>query len=300
MWHTRYEDDLDLDPDDRLIPMGWAGSRGPINTGWQLSIALQKFGGYTAGVDVFPFYYDWRRPARHNAKLLEELIERVRAGGQVDLVTHSAGSVVAMALDSPHVENIIMVAPVRYGTIEAFRLFMRPERFVRRTFPPEMVATLPFVFELLPEDGRVFVDEEGNLLDRDLWSAEAWLPLSNASVLRNARAFRDELRSPEAKVTMLSGDCLPTAHKILARRDGTYAFYPSDLRENEQHLAKLLFAPGDGTALADPDAMLFCSGHQGLAADPSVHRAIIRALREGSSPAGAAPTPDRSTPRPRR
>lgn len=52
------------------------------------------------------------------------------------------------------------------------------------------------------------------------------------------------------------------------------------MRENEKHLAKILFAPGDGTALADRDAMLFCSGHRGLAADPSVHRAMIRALRE--------------------
>lgn len=52
VWRTRYEDDLELDPDDRLVPAGWVGSRGPINTGWQLAIVLRKFGGYThpAGV----------------------------------------------------------------------------------------------------------------------------------------------------------------------------------------------------------------------------------------------------------
>jgi hypothetical protein len=278
MWHTRYEDDLDLDPNDRLVPLGWAGSRGPINTGWQLSIALQKFGGYTEGVDVFPFYYDWRRPARHNAQLLAELIERVRGSGKVDLVTHSAGSIVALAADSPHVENIVMVAPVRYGTLEAFRIFVRPERFVRRTFPAEMVATFPFVFELLPEDGRVFVDEEGKLLDDDLHDPETWQRRAGFSPpLPKRGGLKPALHS---KITILSGDCVPTARRLLARRDGTYAFYRSELRPNEQHLAKLLFAPGDGTALADPDALLFCSGHQGLASDPSVHRAIIRALRE--------------------
>lgn len=282
VWHTRYEDDLDLDPNDRLVPAGWVGSRSPMNTGWQLSIALQKFGGYTEGVDVFPFHYDWRRSARHNARLLNELIERVRGNGKVDLVTHSAGALVALAAESPHVENIVMVAPVRRGSTEAFRIFIRPERFVRRTYGPEMVATFPFVFELLPEDGRVFVDEEGKPLDRDLWRAEGWPPLFDTRLLAEARAFRDDLaaRKPSAKVTVLAGDCVPTARKLLARRDGTYVFYPSDLREHEQHLAKILFAPGDGTALADPDATLFCSGHQGMAADPSVHRAIIRALRE--------------------
>jgi Alpha/beta hydrolase family len=281
MWRTRYDDDLDLDPNDRLVPRGWVGSRGPVNTGWQLSIALGKFGGYTEGVDLFPFHYDWRRSARENARLLAALIERVRGAGRVDLVTHSAGAVVALALESEHVGHIVMVAPVRGGTVEAFRVFVRPERFLRRTFAPEMVATWPFIFELLPKDGRVFVDEEGTPLDRDLWDPKTW-PLDVGAQLENARGFRDELRNRRtgARVTILAGDCVPTARRILVRRDGTYAFYRGELREGEQHLVPILFAPGDGTALADEEAMLFCSGHQGLAADPSVHRAIIRALRE--------------------
>ena len=279
MWQTRYEDDLDLDANDRLVPLGWVGSRGPINTGWQLAIALRKFGGYTEGVDVFPFYYDWRRSARDNAKLLDAMIERVRGNDRVDLVTHSAGATVALASQSEHVENLVMIAPVRHGTVEAFRIFARPERFIRRTFHPAMVATWPFVFELLPNDGRVFVDEQGNLLEDDLRNPETWKRRAGFSpppswLLEPTPSLRP------ARTMILSGDCVPTAQRILARGDGTYAFYPSDLRQNEKHLAKILFAPGDGTALADRDAMLFCSGHQGLAADPSVHRAMIRALRE--------------------
>jgi pimeloyl-ACP methyl ester carboxylesterase len=294
VWQRTFPDDLDLDPNDRLVPVGWVGSRGPINTGWQLAIGLRKFGGYTADRDVFPFYYDWRKPARENAKLLGELVERVRGSApfrrddniKVDLVTHSAGAIVALAYaqDSDRVENLVMVAPVQRGSLEAFRVFMRPERFIRRTFTPDIVATWPFVFELLPEDGRVFVDEAGQPLDRDLWDASSW-PFDVARHLASARAFRNELRAPRAKVTVLAGDCVPTAIKVLARRDGTYAFYPSELRENEQHLARILFEPGDGTvpvssARANGDALLFCDGHQGIAADPSVHRAIIRTLRE--------------------
>lgn len=286
VWQRHFPDDLDLDPHDRLVPVGWVGSRGPINTGWQLSIALRKWGGYTHERDVFPFHYDWRRPARHNAKLLGQLVERVGGGGKVDLVTHSAGAIVALAYaqHSGRVENLVMVAPVQRGTLEAFRVFMRPERFIRRTFAPEVVATWPFVFELLPEDGRVFVDESGHPMDRDLWDPKSW-PFDVARQLADARAFRASLRPPNAKVTVIAGDCVPTAIRVLARRDGTYAFYPDELRAGEEHLAKVLFEPGDGTvpvssARGAGQAMLFCDGHQGLAADPSVHRAIIRALRE--------------------
>lgn len=282
VWKREHPDDLDLDADDRLVPGRWVGSRGPVNTGWQLSVALQKYGGYTEGADLHPFPYDWRRSARDTAAQLDALIERVRGHGRVDLVTHSAGAIVALASHSPHLENIVMVAPPRRGVIEAFRIFIRPERFVRRTFLPEMMVTWPFLFELLPEDGRVFVDEQGRLLDRDLWDAEDW-PLDVREPLARARAFRDELRArqPAARLTALAGDCVPTARRVLQRKDGTYAFYPSELRPGEQHLAELLFEPGDGTVPVSSagEAMLFCDGHQGTAADPSVHRAIIRALR---------------------
>ena len=85
-------------------------------------------------------------------------------------------------------------------------------------------------------------------------------------------------------VTEIAGDCVPTAHRVLARRDGSYAFYPDELRPGEEHLAPLLFESGDGTvpvssAVAGTDASLFCDGHQGIATDPNVHRALVRTLR---------------------
>lgn len=84
---------------------------------------------------------------------------------------------------------------------------------------------------------------------------------------------------------MIAGDCVPTARRVLARGDGTYVFYPDELRPDEERLRQILFAPGDGTvplssAASPPPQQLFCDGHQGLAADPSVHRAIVRILRE--------------------
>src|SRR2546428_7955058 len=89
--HTKYPDDLDLPESghDRLVPRGYAGSRGPVNIGWQLMEGLRKFGRYTPDRDVFPFYYDWRLSARENATKLDEVVDRIRGRGKVDILTHS-------------------------------------------------------------------------------------------------------------------------------------------------------------------------------------------------------------------
>ncbi|HEX7151515.1 MAG TPA: hypothetical protein VF618_08515 [Thermoanaerobaculia bacterium] len=308
MWQRTYPDDLDLPLDaegnigrDRLVPRGWVGSRGPVNTGWQLSIALRKYGGYTLDENLYPFYYDWRLPARENARLLAARVEEIRLehdGAQVDLVTHSAGALIASTYlklegGADDVARLVMVAPVQRGVIEAFRIFVRPERFIRRGFSPEMVATWPFITELLPENGRIFIDPSGAALPYDVWELATWtrfVPLDArhtaalARSLANARAFRDELRNTPMPLTptVIAGDCVPTARRVLVRGDNTFVFYPGEL--TDAALRDVLFEPGDGTvpissARGDAATMTLCDGHQGIAADPHVHRAILRALR---------------------
>jgi hypothetical protein len=303
-----FEDDLDLPVDadgrighDRLIPRGYVGSRGPVNIGWQLMEGLRKFGRYTPERNVFGFQYDWRLRARESAALLDALVDRVRGGGKVDLVTHSAGAIVALtyiklAGGASKVQHLVLIAPTQRGVIDAFRVIARPERFLRRVFTPAMVLTWPSVPELLPDDGRFLVDERGQPIDRDLWQPAGWLGIvppamdrAFARSLADARAFRDELaHSPMPKnveVTVIAGDCVATAHRVLMRRDGSFVLYPGELRAEERWLEQILFEPGDGTVPATSsdaghDALLFCDGHQGIAADPSVHRSIIRTLRE--------------------
>lgn len=311
---TVWPDDLDLPHDpatlllgtDRLVPRGFAGSRGPVNTAWQLTVALEKFGGYTTARNLYPFDYDWRLGARENAARLDAFVAEIRrghGGATVDVVAHSAGGIVALAWvklgsGGGAVRNLVLLAPPERGVIEAFRMFVRPERFIRRTFRPEVVATWPSIPELLPEDGRVFVDASGAPLALDLWSPSTWQrlglydesvhPLFAASLAR-ARAFRDALRDAPIPQTValhvIAGDCVPTARRVLARADGSYAFYPDELRADEEELRRTLFEAGDGTVPVSSTAatatpQLFCDGHQGLAADPSVHRAIVRILRE--------------------
>lgn len=304
MVQRRYADDLDLPAQarDRLIPRGFAGSRGPINIAWQFSAALRQYGGYTIDRDLYTFAYDWRLSARDNAARLADFVDdvrRSRGDGRVDIVTHSAGAMVGLAYakllperSSGAVEHLVLVAPVQRGVPDAFRLLAQGERFIRRSFAPAMAATWPSVPELLPEEGRFLVDTAGRPVDFDAWDVASWARIGltiDPRLLADARRFRDEIRERPlpagVKLTVIAGDCVPTTKRVLMRGDRTFAFYRAQLRGDELRLARELFEPGDGTvpvssALAGGDALLFCDGHQGIASDPNVHRALIRLLRE--------------------
>jgi pimeloyl-ACP methyl ester carboxylesterase len=297
---TRYDDDLDLPPSghDRLVPRGYVGSRGPVNIGWQITEGLRKFGRYVPERNVFPFHYDWRLTARENAMRLSELIERVRGDGKVDLVTHSAGAIVALTYvklgEAARVQHLVMIAPAQLGVVDAFRVLVRPERFIRRVFTTTMVETWPSVPELLPEDGRFVVDESGRAIAFDAWDPASWRSIIRTTPefersIRMARRFRDELRDTpmpaSVNVSVIAGDCVPTARRVLMRADGSFVFYPDELRSSERPLADLLFEPGDGTVPMDSarggrHAAVFCDGHQGIAADPSVQHLVIETLRD--------------------
>lgn len=305
----RFEDDLDLPIGedgsigrDRLVPRGYVGSRGPINIGWQLREGLRKFGGYTPDRDVFTFEYDWRLGARDNARLLGDFIDGIRGNGKVDVITHSAGSLVALTYvklegGAEKIDHLVLIAPAQLGVVDAFRVVVRPERFLRRVFTSEMVATWPSVPELLPDDGRFVVDEQGRAVDFDAWNASDWSRfttfdaphrLAFARSLAAAHRLRDELRDTPlpagVKLGVIAGDCVQTARRVLARRDGSFVFYPAELRRDEKFIERSLFELGDGTvpvtsAIGAANATLFCDGHQGIASDPNVHRAILRILR---------------------
>ena len=130
----------------------------------------------------------------------------------------------------------------------------------------------------------------GRTIDRDLWTAEGWkgirpvIPqqLARARMLRNA--LNEHPMPSGVHVSVIAGDCVATARRVLMRRDGSFVFYPSELLPGEKKLTNVLFDDGDGTvpisANAAGNAMLVCDGHQGMAADPTVHRTIIRTLRQ--------------------
>jgi len=354
--HTRYAEDLDLPIDpttllpgrDRLVPRGYVGYRSPINIGWRLSSALVRYGQYqdkpsaNGNPTVYSLVYDFRLSSTESAKTLDLLIEKIRReygdpSLKVDLIAHSAGGLVALtylkmgtaSVDDPaswdegsrraaaKIARVVLIATPQTGTADALRLLHRPERFVLRLIPQEMIATFPSMLEMLPEDGRFLLDETGEVIDADLWKVDSWKRLelgifipevadrirresspgeydllvrSFGRTLDRARALRDALRRPmpaAVVVESVAGDCVPTAHHALRRADGSLAFYRSELAPDEKNLIERMVESGDGsvtvTSATGGDrqrSALFCDGHQALASDPHVHRAMIRVLRE--------------------
>lgn len=219
-------------------------------------------------------------------------------------------------LAASKVETLILVAAPQEGTNESIRVLVRGEKLIRRAWPPEMMASFPSVAEMLPEERFPFVDEGGWTIGFDVWSADSWEAFEFAiysdeartAIARHGadwesydRAFRRSLeRAERLRATLrsrpvpdgirfaaLAGDCIPTAERVLMRADRTLVFYPSELREGEETLAALLFAPGDGSIAASsaaartPEREFFCRGHQGIASDPWAHEAMLRALGSG-------------------
>lgn len=160
-----------------------------------------RSGGYTSGKDAFSLSYDWRRDFVEAAQQLGELIDHVKeVWGEpdlkVDIVTHSAGGLIAryyvkygvddvlqhVPLPPPsyagaaHVNQVIMLAPPNAGSFEAFqRLHEGLGIPAVGRVSTEVAFTMPSLYQLLPLDGAVFVDEAGRLLPVDLHDHENWV-----------------------------------------------------------------------------------------------------------------------------
>jgi pimeloyl-ACP methyl ester carboxylesterase len=250
------------------------------------------------------------------------------AAPKVDLVAHSAGGIVALtylklgglepdadeheiarasAIASSKVSSVTLIGVPQHGTNEAVRALARGEKLIRREMTPKMMSSFSSVLEMLPSDGTVFIDEQGRELPYNVWAESMWRDLGFAvwaddpdpelidafeTSLRKARQLREILAKPLSsgvRETVIVGDCVPTASRILLRSDRSLAFYASELQEGEESLARRMFVPGDGSiearsAMAESESdLIVCAGHHSMASDPNVHRALIRGLlQEGN------------------
>lgn len=150
--------------------------------------------------DCYLMAWDWRRDLVEAAGQLDELIERIRrARGdpdlKVDIVAHSAGSLVTRyfiryggrdVLDEERplvdqagaskVRRAILIAPPNYGSVSGLQRAIGgspvgPFAKLR----PEILATMPSLYELLPHPDRDWmIDVEGERIDRDLYTLRLW------------------------------------------------------------------------------------------------------------------------------
>lgn len=137
--------------------------------------------------------WDWRRDLVEAAAKLDGLIERLReVRGEpalmVDLVAHSAGGLVARSfvrfgsrdvLDlsaeavrmdetaTSKVRKLALIGVPNYGSIFGLQRLMRGYRVGLVGIPPEIMATMPSIYQLLPHPERDWiVDSQGNRLRR--------------------------------------------------------------------------------------------------------------------------------------
>jgi len=150
--------------------------------------------------NCFLFAWDWRRDLSEAAAGLDALIERIRTVRgdpdlRVDIVAHSAGALVTRyfiryggrdVLDEPapqvteagaaKVRKAILIAAPNFGSIEALqRAIMGNPVGPVATMRPEILATFPSLYELLPHPDRSWmIGVHGERIERDLYDINTW------------------------------------------------------------------------------------------------------------------------------
>lgn len=257
----------------------------------------------------FQFGYDWRRSSAVNARLLDQFLKekksyveaenRRRFGDsrpvRFDLVAHSMGGLLARYYlrhgasplpssgelprlnwaGAEQVEKAILVGTPSGGSAHAVKQLMngwRPAPILR-AFPPALLATMPSIYELLPQAGVGKIsDADGAPVD--LFRPEEWvsrrLGLFAAGQDETLISILPEVKS-EDKRRKIALDhlekCLANAHQFHRALDRP-AELPSDTRlylfagdatetldsvriESDGRAREAGFRPGDGTVTRD-------------------------------------------------
>jgi len=174
---------------------------------------LQSFrrAGYREGrpgepvADRVPRYYtlvyDWRHDNLRAVRALDALIAQIRRDHgrpdlRVDLVAHSNGGLVARwyarygtadpdagPLRPSHegagsLRRVVLIGTPNLGTLESLHALLRGEEIGLRRVPPEVLATFPGTYALLPPPGTDWlVDAAGRAVRRDAYDPALWREL---------------------------------------------------------------------------------------------------------------------------
>lgn len=176
----------------------------------QLLHTLERFGGYVrarpgdpvpadAPPRLYVFAYDWRQDNVETARRLDALVEQVRRdhgdpGLKVDVVAHSMGGLVVRyyvrygttdVLDdnefpvnlhgARRIRRVVLLGTPNLGSITSLHSFLKGIRVGLRTIPPEVLATMPSIYQLFPHPIIDWlITAGGRPLERDLFSRELW------------------------------------------------------------------------------------------------------------------------------
>lgn len=200
---------LPLDPDQpaSFIPAGAIPQVGAIRVYEEIAETLIQDGGYTDAsvpdhlppAPLLPFSYDWRLSCAENAGRLGDLIASVqRSTGrpdlQVDIVAHSMGGLITryyllyggrnvLGEPSPkpthagavNVRKVVMFGTPNRGSVGALLALARGARVGLAYIPPDLVATMPSMVELMPSPSdSVVINTAGEIVPLNLYDVETW------------------------------------------------------------------------------------------------------------------------------
>lgn len=265
---------------------------------------LERYGRYKPGVlgqkqdghvrHYYVFAYDWRQDNVVTARKLDALIEQIRRdygdpGLKVDVVAHSMGGLATRyflrygtvdVLDrndfpvnlngAAKLRTVILLGTPNLGSAQSLHGFLKGVDVGLRRIPPEVLATMPSVYELFPHPiNDWLVKADGHPLDRDLFDVRIWrsfewsvfdpetirrlrerMPDDSTAKrdlllrqryfekrLERARRFVWSLTVPlpktPVKLVVFGGDCTLTPARLLVEEvgdDSVVRLYPGELK----------------------------------------------------------------------
>jgi len=206
---------LRIDPEtlkpqaDRLEPYAITDQIVGIDFYQSIMRTLEEYGGYhraKVGVPVrdnkkryYVFVYDWRLDMADIARQLADFIDGIRTDYaqpdlKVDIVAHSMGGLVSRYYlrygrtdvlegnDFPvnlegtrHVRRSVLLATPNLGSAEALKSLAEGRRLGIVPIPPEVLATMPSLYQLLPHGMlEPLYDPSGKPLDIDIYDGRVW------------------------------------------------------------------------------------------------------------------------------
>ncbi len=166
---------------------------------------------------LYEFHYDWRQDNVVSAGKLADFIDQIRRDHgddqlKVDLVAHSMGGLVARYYirygredvvddnDFPvnmyggqRVRRVVLLGAPNLGSVKILRAFIDGIKIGLRKIPPETMATMPSLYQLLPHPlNNWLVTNTGKPLQRDLFSVETW------------RRFQWSIFNPHVKAAIIA------------------------------------------------------------------------------------------------
>lgn len=188
---------------------------------------LVRYGGYVrtrpgqappaTGRALYVFPYDWRQDNALHAVALERLIQQIRIDHhdprlKVDIVAHSMGGVVARyylrfgprdvlggdpgditLYGAEHVRKLVLLGTPNFGSISALEGMIGGEPVGLGRIPPDVIATMPSVFQLLPHPlAPWLLDAQGHTVDADLYDTTTWRSFNMGIFARSRTAQRQQ------------------------------------------------------------------------------------------------------------